>query len=743
MSNNQHTYELFNGLVLRAPLFSIQFYLDLIDKEVIQDKELFAIISNPVVCEALQLASPELYTQVSLWMEGSISDKKKNERIKRTIIKYLIRMSTRCTPFGLFAGCTSGYFSKSTSIILDPVHKHKRSTRFDMHFLISLTKELAKDPQVQDHLQWFSNNSLYKTAGQWRYIEYTYSEGTRIHSLEAVNSFALLDQIIEECKTGKSLKQLNDILLNENIEDQEAKVFIDQLIQNQILSSNLEPSITGEDFLNQIIAVIQNIDGFGNQTNLLRQLKKDLKTMDEGIVNNEMNLEKIVNSLDNFNVHLNKKRLLQTDLFLSSPHCHLDVKWIYKLNKIFHVLNKITSVESDTEIDLFKKEFESRYERQEMPLSEVLDSDIGIGFPVDFKGNVHTPFLEDLPFPVVKKSDVKFSWDHFTNLLNEKIKKAISDNEHVIFLYDSDLKGFEDVIGDLPDTMFAKAQLATINGEDRLVLGAINGRSASTILTRFCYGDKGIHELVSKISNKEEELQKNKIVAEIVHVSSDHIGNVIQRPLLREFEIPYLAKSGVSLESQILVSDITISIEKNRIKLKSKKMKKEIIPYLSTAHNFNNSPLPIYRFLSFLGNSSTRDRISFDWGNLSSIYHFLPRVEYNKIILSKAKWIVQKSEIQIWYEILENKNKLFHEVGVFREKRNIPQFVCIGESDNIMPINLENFDSLEIFLSAVRANKWFVLEEFIFADGNSPVQSSNKESFANEFIFCFYNSKVG
>ncbi|MEB8346894.1 lantibiotic dehydratase family protein [Flavobacteriaceae bacterium KMM 6898] len=741
MGENQNTYEIFEGFVLRAPLFPIKYYFELTKNQKILDKDLFDLLNNEVLFEALLIASPEITRQVSLLLEGGITDKKKKEKLKRTIIKYLVRISTRSTPFGLFAGCTSGYFSKSTKIFLEQTDKYIRRTRFDMHFLISLAQELTKNPKAQQHLHWRPNTSLYKVGKQWRYIQYAYFEGKRTHSLEAVSSFKILDQIIKNSNGGRTIKQLKTFLIKNEISGEDAENFIYELINNNILISNLEPSLTGNDFLDQLITDLKKINGYEKHSKILSSIKKELKIMDNEFSNSGDKRQKIIQNLKALNYKINEQYLLQTDLFLKAHNCQLDSRWINRIKEVFRVFNKITKAEPNTAIALFIKEYEKRYETQEVPLVEALDSDIGIGFPVDFSENVFTPFLDDLSFPSMEKSDIKIIWDNFSSLINEKLQKAISNNDHVIYLQDSELIDFKESNHDLPDTLFAKVQLTQINNEDKLIIEAINGRSASTLLTRFCYGDRGIHNIVSKITDVETELQKGKEVAEIIHISSDRIGNVLQRPIFRNSEIPYLAKSGEALENQIPITDIMISIRNNHIILRSSKTGKEIIPYLTNAHNFDNSTLPIYRFLSSLGNGATRNRISFDWKNFSTIYHFLPRVEYKGVILSKAKWIIKKAMIQNWYDPKKNKNKLLEEVNGFRNKMGIPQYVCLGESDKILIINLKNYDLIDILMAEVKDAKWFVFEEFLFMDGISPVKNNLNESFMNEFILGFYKSK--
>lgn len=52
-------------------------------------------------------------------------------------------MSSWCTPFGLFAGCSVGKIEVESNIILDLPEKHKRFTQFDMQFWIA--REFIKE----------------------------------------------------------------------------------------------------------------------------------------------------------------------------------------------------------------------------------------------------------------------------------------------------------------------------------------------------------------------------------------------------------------------------------------------------------------------------------------------------------------------------------------------------------------------------------------------------------------------
>ncbi len=109
------------------------------------------------------------------------------------------------------------------------------------------------------------------------------------------------------------------------------------------------------------------------------------------------------------------------------------------------------------------------------------------------------------------------------------------------------------------------------NGKEyrrKIFIGSIGGSSAANLLCRFCHVDAEIYSFVKEITDKEKELSKDIIFAEIIHLPESRIGNILLRPVLRDYEIPYLAKSYLNNEYQIKTDDLFVSIKSNRIILR-------------------------------------------------------------------------------------------------------------------------------------------------------------------------------
>jgi len=122
------------------------------------------------------------------------------------LLKYIARLSSRATPFGFFAGCTTGLLTNETSIQMEATEKHEVFTQFDMHYWINLLQDISKNASVQKSLMYYPNSSLYKIADYYRYIEYEYVNKKREHSLSAFRVNTMIDTLIENSKWGLKYK---------------------------------------------------------------------------------------------------------------------------------------------------------------------------------------------------------------------------------------------------------------------------------------------------------------------------------------------------------------------------------------------------------------------------------------------------------------------------------------------------------------------------------------------------------
>lgn len=101
--------------------------------------------------------------------------------------------------------------------------------------------------------------------------------------------------------------------------------------------------------------------------------------------------------------------------------------------------------------------------------------------------------------------------------------------------------------------------------------------------------------------------------------------------------------------------------------------------------------------------------------------------------------MLKKNEIEDFLRIIDQSSELLNKMRDFRVNKKMPQFILLVENDNELLVNLENVNSIKMFLSCVRNKKSFKIKEFLYAE-NGVVKNDNNEYFTNQIILSFYNS---
>ena len=735
-------YQIFNRFILRTPLFPIGFLRSILLDDKSTKEKLKQTCENKIVQEAIFLGSPNLLTKILKWVNGELNDKKEIDNLPQSVYKYLARMSTRCTPFGLFAGNSVGQIEEQNNLSISTTEKYQRVTRLDMNYLCSLVQDMSKSDDIKDIINYYPNNSLYEFGDKLRYVEYYYQNTRRVHHIAAVDNSPYLQNVLERAKNGAKIDELAEILVDEEISLEEAKEFINELIDSQLLLPEFEPSVTGDGFIESILDFFKDKKLENNPYSLLLSINEQLKQIDRkqpGVDTKEY--YQIAEKLNEIETKYELNFLFQTDMVKPAKGLSISNALINQVKEGIGFLNALSVKSSETNLSKFREAFYKKYEDAETPLLQALDTESGIGYLQNYGSGSgdYSPLVDDLNLPQSNSGSSRFEWNPIYSLLFKKYIAAIKENQYQIEFSEKELIELNKLNNqeqDLPVTISSMIELVKLHGEDKIIMSSAGGSSAANLLGRFCHTDENINKHVTEIVKKEEVFYKDKIIAEIVHLPESRTGNILHRPVLRTFEIPYLAKSSVSKEFQLLPEDLLISVTQNRILLKSKSLNKEVIPRLSTAHNFSFNALPVYQFLCDMQTQDLKGGVGFNWGPLSGHYQFRPRVCYKNLIFSLASWNIEKQDFEKIIKIKDD-TQLIKEVSDWRINLNIPDWVTLEEGDNELVIKLSNLLSVKTLISIVKKRPSFVLKEFLADEENMVVK--NKEGvFTNEVILSFY-----
>ena len=726
MFKNQYQFN--PELILRTPFKA---YRDPSDLSALED-----ISQKKDIKEALFLSSPDLVKQIDAWLLAHPS-KGLGDKLKNAIYKYLVRMHSRCTPFGLMATCALVKWDKDTNITLRNERDFWRSTRLDMHYWGELLKRISNLPQLQDHLFYYPNSSVYQISDKLRYVEYELKGRFRNYKISSVDYSTYLKQILQLAKKGTQIASLVKYLIHENIDEVEAKFFISELIATQILVSELEPAVTGKEYVMQILPVLKRIsqeledDSIHTIIGILETVDDLLSKLDSNKHNDLGAYQRVFEALNLLDVKVDIDKLFQVDSYKNVSEAKLSYSIQRDLSKVVNVLEAIPKNRQNVNITEFRELFFDRYEYREVPILEALDNDVGIGYPVSQVSNSgHSPLVDNLEFKPQEKEELK--WSEWENYLHEKVEECTARGSQSFTI---DTNPFYHVITPpkaLPTTMAIMfSHLGIIDGKNRLQLKSIGGSSAANMLARFS-AHHGIRSMVKSIADKEQELEPGSLLCEIVHLPSSRVGNILHRPTLRDYEIPYLAKSSYPINNQITLDDILISVKNNRIYLRSKRLNREVVPRLTSAHNYHINAQPVYQFLGDLQFQDIEGGPNFSWGSLEFLFKFLPRVECHNVVLSPACWNLTRED----YKKIIGKtgNDLEKFLKAFQEKFNLPQKVLIVEGDNHVLVDLKDPRGIKVFVENLKKRDFVRLTEFLFDPGTLPVRDTQGKPYINEFI---------
>lgn len=721
-----HNFSTFNTYILRTTTFPISFYTSLLENY--SSKLLFETIENSFVKNAIRLASPELIIGYEKYIQNPLLyDKEKASSLELSLLKYIARMSSRATPFGLFAGCSTGCLKNETHIVLSK--KIKTHTQFDMQFWIALLQKITHNKIFQKKLLFFPNSSLYDIGDFYRYVEYKFVAKKREHSISSIKKNPFLEIIIKTSKDGKTIDELANTIIESDSERAEATAFIEELIENQILVSIIETTVTGESEVERVLKILNDINYTNEENEIINEISNFIKTLNDPYVFNKTAITYIIEKIKELEIDFDEKYVLQTDSYYKTTENTLNKNITDKLSKAITFLGNIQDLEYNQNLEHFKKAFQKRYENKEMPLAVALDTEIGIGYIQNSGMNDSNPILEKFSFSTSKTSEATEFWSKNDYILEDKLQNCIANKESFILVKEQDFKVSEKINRVFPATFSAMIEIVNQDNKELITLDSLGNFSASKLIGRFCNGSQEIKKLAKEIVEKETDFYKESVLAEIAHIPESRTGNILRRPVLRAHEIPYLSNSILPKENQIEINDLMVSVKNDTIILRSKKLNKEVIPCLSNAHNYSNNALPIYQFLCELQGQKSNPVYKFNWGILKNHYTYFPRVIYQDVILSKARWLISETELK--------SIKTFNDFENWRIKKLLPKYVNIIKGDNTLLLDLEK----EICYNLLKKemNNKITLEEFLFTN-SSLVKDEQKNDYVNQFIISYYSN---
>ncbi len=703
--------------------------------------ELKRLIGDHEVSQSIRLASASLYEKLD-----QLSDQLSVENLKlaSSIYKYIVRMSTRPTPFGAFSNVMSLPVADETQInIPEPIRLYARLDNSCVNMIAEQFQTWCANHQHMK-LQVRANSSLYELAGEYRFVRQKIKENYNTYNMDAVQINHAIQVTIQACKNWTMVKDVVTQLKHKfrHLKESELTKFIYDLLDNQILEGYLGFVVGSRNSFDSLLkrAKKSSVDS--------KLLSQALQIQDKIAAINELDESELPNKLTQVEQAIGLmlpnadiKKWIHIDAFRSGQQQKLGQK---EVNNVIDTVQKLAGLfwKPSSLIQDFTHKFQQRYEDAEVSLLEALDVDNGIGFGPQRNGR--SPLLNGIGFGQ-QQGNSQIKWEALDAFMLVRVVEAIRKNASLLTIKLDDFETLKPYFpvpkGAFLDTVSVLGTFMKAEDEGRTLfkMNSIGGPSALSLLGRFCCGDQFLADSCKDLADQEQALQPNVIKAEIIHAQQSTIGNISGRPQLRNKEIIYSpGDSDIDADNQIKCEDLFLKIQRGRMVLFSKKLGTEISPRLASAHNTSGLNLPVYQFLNAL---------QYEAGYFSSqikskpldLLPYLPEIRIDNIILSPQRWLISVHEIRSLQSCKDIEAKI-EQLKKIKKLRKLSKFVAIKEGDNILDFNLESaFSCLMLISELVKKKSTVILIESL-NEKTSELISRGTAVFRHEVVLPLFAS---
>lgn len=692
-------------------------------------------VARPEIREAITVGSPGLEAVIDTWYQKPTG--KRGRSIERGLVRYLTRMATRPTPFGLFAGIATGVLGDATRLALASRQEYRRHSQIDTDVLFALADHLGRDADVRRHVELRPNDSHYRIADQVRYVQAHRVGDRRAYRLAALPDHPAVRRLLERSERGAKHAELVAALVEDGYDAEAAHRAVDRLVERQALVADLGFAVTGTTSTRTLIDDLHRLAPTRAVAGQLAAADDLLAALDaSGLGASPDRYHAVAKALQDLPGVETPDDPFHLVLTKPAPHASLGPRVLAAAQRAVTVLHAQSRPPDDGPLETFRDAFVSRYDTREIPLVEAIDGEVGVGYG---RSAHPSPLLRDLPFPSPPATP---RWTPRDELLLEWVGRAAFRGEAELRLDDADLDALR-ATGEpapLPRALAVLATLLAIDGEAvdrgefRLAVEGAVGPSGARLLGRFCHADADVHRIVGEHLRAEEATDTEAIHAEIVHLPAGREGNVVLRPVLRDAEIPYLGRSGAPAGAQLPVTDLLVSVRAGRVVLRSRRHGRRVEPRLTSAHNTRRRSLPMYWFLADLQHQGAATDLAWGWGPLAAL-PFLPRVTSVELVLAPATWRVAPDELVDVHDLGDADR--FAAVRAWRSRRGLPDLVRAAQRDQRLVVDLRNVLSIDSLLHLARQHATdgqpLVLQEAFLGDTDLPARGPEGR-YAHELV---------
>lgn len=679
---------------------------------------LLELLADDQISAAIELASGDLREGVRRWRLDP--DRKAGRSAERSLVRYLARLASRPSPFGIAAGYALAELSGEPSLRVGPRRELRILSRIDPGLLSAVVRDAATRARGEAALLVRVNPLVYRTGSRLRVP----APGTRLDRprLVALRTTPAIEAALVAARPEATVGAVLDAMSAAGASPEEAREQLDRLLDRAVLIPARLLDVTGAEPTTAAVRALRSTPGASEAADTIQHAARALAATPAG---GEMatSTKEHLKELGAQSV----RRVVQVDAIRTGEIVVPRIV-VAELARSIELLARISPPRPDRLAE-FRERFERRFATRAVPLLEALDPDYGIRLGAQTQATKASASDED------KRRATLLSL----------IGRAAAGPAAEIELTDADVAELADA-GEprVPKSCHVLCRLvaqdltALISGEFTIVEPTVGGPGGAHLVGRFCHGDDELTHRVRRHLEHEAGTQPEDIFAELATAPDTDWGlNVTHRPVLREWEIECGGTSGADATRRIAPGDLLVSVVGNQVVLHSERLGRRVHPRQATALNPDWIALQAARFLVLVAQQEA-GLLAWSWDQLGDA-PALPRIRRGRLILAERCWNVSRHELD------ENGPGTdaagFRRMQAWRLKRGLPRFVSFEHPKNRLLVDFENVLSVDAFLATARELAVIRLTE---APGFDPATTSEASPvlgpdgrYAHELVVAF------
>ncbi|MFZ1084189.1 MAG: lantibiotic dehydratase [Terracidiphilus sp.] len=663
-------YEVLEGACLRAPLLPItDSRFDTLDPANLE------VVGDPVVQYALTIASPSLIEEYNRTLADR--DRPKLDTVRRKLLRYLIRMRSRSTPFGRFAGVALARWSEETNIALNGIDRAR--IRPDMEWLTALVRNLEKRDEIRRQLTWMSNQCTFVRGGRIN-LDERKRGGQSDGSIRATGNVL---QVLDAAREPIPYSTLVDQLSADNPAGRDrVEALIVRLWERGLMLTDLMPSPSVTDPLQYVIQKLRPIPQAKTMVLRLGALNDAIRRC-ESTTDPSKALEFHEYAAAQAKLISNVGPIipLEVDCSLSLAGDKLHRKVAHRAALAAELLLRLGNLPlGPSRIQRYRQVFLVRYgEGREVPLFELMSRDWGLG-PLDAPTQTsaapvaadararRAAAVEELAIRALQERKLSVTLD---DKMLARLEHEQYDAARVPLSLDLEISVLAETTKAIDQGQFL---IAVAPGVGAMGAGRFWGRFADFL------GDD-LDALRRTTADREQARSSEMIVDLVCLPNQPRAGNICISTPIREYQATYGAVPACVGKS-ISLDEVMVSVRHGRFLLRWPRGGCYVKFSAGSMLNPTITPQVIH-FLLEASQDGVAQLMRFDWGACAT-YPMLPRLEYKGIVLSPARWHLKTSGETT------KEDEICRFIDVWRTSWNVPKEVYLAAGDNRLLLNLDD-----------------------------------------------------